>query len=131
MLRGLKTMTAETNRSSDLVADLRSYTLLWGLPAVAMLAALFLSHPAKTLVWIATLVWMGLACLVNARRCGRTHCYFTGPFFLAMTVPVFLHSYALMPLGPEGWKWLGIVIASGAAGIWFLSERFWATYRTK
>jgi len=25
---------------------------------------------------------MGGACLVNAVRCGRLHCYVTGPFFL-------------------------------------------------
>jgi hypothetical protein len=29
---------------------------------------------------------MGVACIVNALRCGRVHCYLTGPFFLLMAV---------------------------------------------
>jgi hypothetical protein len=31
---------------------------------------------------------MGTACILNARRSGRTHCRFTGPYYLAMTAPV-------------------------------------------
>jgi len=27
---------------------------------------------------------MGTACILNARRCGRTHCRYTGPYYLAM-----------------------------------------------
>ena len=103
--------------------------LAWGLPIAAMVLAVFLGPVGKTLVWVAALTWMGAACLMNARRCGRTHCYYTGPFFLLMTIPVALHGFAIVPFGPDGWRWLGIAIAVGAGGIWVLTEKAWGRYR--
>jgi Ca2+/Na+ antiporter len=47
-------------------------------------------------VWIIALIWMGSACILNARRCGRTHCRYTGPYYLVMIVPVLLLA--------AGWK---------------------------
>jgi hypothetical protein len=57
---------------------------VWGMPAAAMLLALLFEPKMRGIIWIAMLLWMGAACLVNARRCDRTHCRYTGPFFLAM-----------------------------------------------
>jgi len=112
----------------DWVGDYKTYILFWGLPVIAMIGAISVAHPAKTLIWIAALVWMGLACAYNARRCGRTHCYYTGPFFLIMTIPVALHGFQILWLGVEGWKWLGIVIGVGAAGLWCFTEKLWGKY---
>jgi hypothetical protein len=55
--------------------------LTWGMPA-----ALLIISPAQyfVIVWPTLLTFMGVACLLNARRCGRIHCYFTGPFFLLL-----------------------------------------------
>jgi len=36
---------------------------------------------------------MGLACIANARRCGRVHCYFTGPLFLLSAVLSAVHGW--------------------------------------
>ena len=36
------------------------------------------------IVWPTVLTSMGVACFLNARRCGRIHCYFTGPLFLVL-----------------------------------------------
>lgn len=114
----------------DLAGNLRTLLLVWGVPIAAMLGAIALAHPAKTLIWVAALAWMGVACLANARRCGRTHCWFTGPYFLIMTVPVFLHGYGIVPLGADGWMWLGIAVGGGGGGLWCLSEKIWGRYRT-
>ena len=65
---------------------------------------------------------MGAACLANARRCGRTHCHLTGPFFLVMATAVLSYRVGLLPLGPHGWIWLGVAIAAGTALLWFVSE---------
>jgi len=53
-----------------------------------MLVALFLSVPVRAVAWTVALIWMGSACILNARQCGRTHCPYTGPYYLAMIIPV-------------------------------------------
>jgi hypothetical protein len=66
---------------------------------------------------------MGAACLLNARRCGRKHCFYTGPFFLLMTVPVLLHGYGWVGIGADGWRWLGLAIGIGAVAITAVTEK--------
>jgi hypothetical protein len=112
----------------DWAGDHRSYALVWGLPTAALIGAIFVDPPAKTMIWTGALLLMGGACLANAHRCGRTHCYFTGPFFLIMAVVVLLHGSAAVWLGPAGWQWLGLTIAVGAAALWWLPERLWGKF---
>ncbi len=113
----------------DWVSGPASYVLAWGLPSAAMVAAIWAAPGLRAVVWAAALVWMGTACLVNARRCGRVHCRFTGPFFLVMALVVALHGLGAIPFGPRGWAWIGIAIALGTAAIWILSERLMGRYR--
>jgi len=101
---------------------------VWGLPTVAMLLALLLGPIWRAVVWIAMLAWMGAACVTNARRCGRTHRRYTGPFFLGMGGLVAAHIAGLLPLGREPWLVFAIVIAGGNALIWWGSERVYGTY---
>src|SRR5215831_18054176 len=65
----------------DWAANWLALAALWGLPTVAMLLALLRDPIWRAVVWIAMLASMGAACVINARRCGRTHCRYTGPFF--------------------------------------------------
>ena len=74
--------------SRDWLGNVRTNMLAWWVPHAAMLAALFLRVPVRAVVWIVALIWMGSACTLNARQCGRTHCRYTGPYYLAMIVPV-------------------------------------------
>lgn len=114
---------SDPSPSRDLAATPLGFALHWGPPILAMLAAITLAHPLKTWVWVAALVWMGGLCLWNARRCGRRHCFWTGPFFLTMTLPVLAYGYAILPLGPDGWKWLGMSIGLGAIVLTAITER--------
>lgn len=113
----------------DLLGSASSTVLAWWLPLGAMILAIPLPDGLKTGIWLLALVWMGGACLFNSRRCGRVHCRYTGPFLLAMTLPVLAHGTGLMPLGDEGWLWLGVTIGGGMAAIWGLSERIMGRYR--
>jgi hypothetical protein len=71
---------------------------------------------------------MGVACLANARRCGRTHCRYTGPFFFGMAAMVFAYATEILQLGSHPWLVLGLIAAVGNAIIWWWSERVLGTY---
>ncbi len=115
--------------TNDLLGTLRNSVLAWWLPFGAMLLAIPLPDGVKTAIWVVALAWMGGACVVNARRCGRVHCRYTGPFLLAMILPVLGHGTGLVPLGESGWLWLGLATGGGMAAIWWGSERLLGRYR--
>lgn len=101
---------------------------LWGIPAAGMLAATLLEPGLRTLVWSAALTWMGGACVMNARRCGRTHCRFTGPFYLLMAGLVVAYAAGALPIGDHGWAVLGTATIIGSAVLWWGSERIWGVF---
>lgn len=45
------------------------------------------------------IVRMGVACLVNARCCGRLHCFVTGPLFQIASVATALDAFAIVHVG--------------------------------
>jgi len=93
-----------------------------------MLAAFGLEPTWRAWVWTAMLAAMGVACLVNARRCGRIHCRVTGPFLLLMAAAVVGYAAGVLPLGPHAWPLLGAMMAVGFAGAWWGSERLWGAF---
>ncbi len=46
--------------------------------------------------------WMGIACLMNAKRCKRRHCYYSGPTFIAGGVSILLVGFRVVSLGSDG-----------------------------
>jgi hypothetical protein len=113
---------------TDWVGDWRKLAAVWGLPAAAMVAAAYADPLTRTVVWTVALVWMGGACLANAWRCNRTHCRYTGPFFLVMAALVVADAAGALPLGLHGWAILGGTVAVGNAIIWGVSKRIFGRY---
>jgi hypothetical protein len=72
---------------------------------------------------------MGVACLLNALRCGRIHCLFTGPFFIIGAICSLGYGLGLLPLGPSGWKWIGDVTIIGAIALCCVPELVFGRYR--
>jgi hypothetical protein len=99
----------------------------WG-PTAVIVAGLLASAPLRAGIWVIALAWMGIACLLNARQCDRTHCRYTGPYYLAMVVPVAIVGMGLIPLGPYGWALLGLLILGGSYVIWWMTERAWGKF---
>jgi hypothetical protein len=112
----------------DWAGDWRSFGVFWGLPAAVMVAAALLDPALRGAVWTAMLLWMGGACVANARRCGRTHCRFTGPFLLLMAGLVAGHALGLLPLGGNGWSLLAAAIVLGSGVLWLASEQIWGRF---
>ncbi len=89
-------------RQRDRVAGIGSCTLAWGLPVAALVTAVFMPVSTRPFVWAGVLAWIGLACVANALRCRRLHCYLTGPVFPLMAAAGLLHGLEIPCLGPYG-----------------------------
>jgi hypothetical protein len=116
------------NISRDWLSTQRASWLAWWIPKSAILASLFAPVPLRTAVWVIALGWMGAACIMNARRCNRTHCRYTGPYYIAMTVPVMALGAGLVTVGILGWIYLGAIILGGAGLMWWATERAWGKF---
>ena len=112
----------------DWSSNLRSYALAWGLPHIALVLGFLVPSTPRAVIWSTALAWMGVACIVNARRCGRTHCRYTGPFYLAMIAPVIVLGSGLVSAGLYGWLLVGAVIMVSGKLVWWLTEREWGKY---
>lgn len=119
---------ARSSRSKDLASGLVTYGIVWGVPIAAIAAALFLDVYWRMIIWTGALLWMGLACILNARRCGRTHCKFTGPFYAAMVIPVLALGNTMYASSIFAWMALGAFIVFGSKVIWWATERAWGKY---
>jgi hypothetical protein len=114
--------------SRDWLGRTGTNLIAWWIPQGAILAGLLVPVPARTAIWVAALVWMGTACLLNARRCNRTHCRYTGPYYLAMIVPVLALGSGLVAAGFYVWLTWGCVILLGSKLIWWATERAWGKF---
>ncbi len=56
--------------------------LWWCLPIVVGIASGSLGLRENAAVWAVAFTWMAAGCFLNALRCHRLHCYFSGPVFL-------------------------------------------------
>ena len=118
----------ETDTSRDWLSSRRTNLLAWWIPLAIMLAGLFFPVSLQTGAWLIALAWMGAACILNARRCNRTHCRYTGPYFLLMVVPVIALGTRFVSFGMVGWVCLGVIILGGAGLIWWATERVWGKF---
>lgn len=97
--------------------------------AIGVTALHSFSNLLRTVVWTLALVVMGVACLVNASRCGRLHCYLTGPFFLLTAVITLLFGLGILHLGRNGWGLISAILVIGAVALSCLPEMFLGKYR--
>lgn len=115
--------------SRDWLGSTRASLLAWWIPYVAILAGLLAPVRARAAIWIIALIWMGGACILNARRCGRTHCRYTGPYYLVMIFPVLALGAGIFRAGFYEWIALGAFIVAGSKLIWWATERAWGEFQ--
>jgi hypothetical protein len=112
----------------DWLSSPRTNALAWWIPKGAIVAALLIPPPARTGMWIIALIWMGIACILNSRRCGRTHCRYTGPYYLAMIAPVLVLASGVISVNFYAWLALAVLILGGSMIIWWATERTWGRF---
>jgi hypothetical protein len=90
----------------DLVAKPLSFMRAWGFPLLVLFSLNFatgvLPYSVIVVIMSGVFVWMGLGCVLNARRCRRRHCYYSGPIFLIGAVVVLLVGFNIISLGRDG-----------------------------
>ena len=61
-------------------------------------------------------------------RCGRRHCFYTGPFFLVMALGSLVYGFGVLPMGSSGCAMIGVTTLVGAIVLTYLPERIWGKY---
>jgi hypothetical protein len=105
--------------------------LFWGAPLAWMVlaqvanAVLRLSFEQFGFLLVLGTAWFGASCLVNALRCGRTHCWVDGVFLPALAVVGALNLASLVGLSWTTYlsAFWGILVAS------FVAECVLGSYR--
>lgn len=125
--------TATTCKSRDILSSRWRVFILYWLPTIAIVVAGVpaFSSSWRTAVWTVTLATMGMACLVNALRCGRLHCFLTRPFFFLMSLVALSYGLGILHLGGNVWNLLGMIALIGTIALWSLPEKFLGKYRQR
>lgn len=103
--------------------------LIWCVPIAILVGSSWIGGRYLVIVWPTLLTWMGAACLLNARRCRRLHCYLTGPYFLVLALTALLYGIGVVPLGPRGWSMLSVALIIGAPFLIYVPELAYGRYR--
>jgi hypothetical protein len=127
---GLVFMACGTEKSDLLSRPFLSF-ILFCLPAIAIVASGYQHVPWawRTGIWTVALIVMGTACIANAARCRRMHCYVTGPFFLLMALGTLFYGAGVIHLGANGWNLIGMTTLIGAIILTCLPDLLFGKYR--
>lgn len=119
--------------SLDLLSDRFATIAIYWFPVALLVASGFfaVSNTLRTVIWAVALTTTGVGCVVNALRCGRVHCYATGPFFLLMAAVAVLYGFGVAAPGPRGWNTIALVTLVGGIGLYYLPELFFGRYRRR
>lgn len=123
-------IVSDSGPEADWVQQRLPSLLLWKLPIALLVASALvpLEPVVRGLLWAAAFATMGLGCVRNALRCGRLHCYFTGPLFLGLGAVSWLQGIGTLDLGKHAWSWIGGFALVGAVGLHVIPERVWGKY---
>ncbi len=116
---------------SDLTGRKVARLVLWQLPLMVFVAGVFVGPLWRTMLWTGALTVAGTACVANAARCGRLHCYFTGPFYLPGASITLIYGLGILPLGPGRWGWIGLAVAAGSRVFAYVPEWIGGKYITR
>jgi hypothetical protein len=125
----LMSIDAETCARKDLAGGTGSFIAIWIAPVIAAAALSLPVFPAwaPDAAWAMAFAWMGAACLLNARRCGRLHCYFSGPILLLGAASIAGIGFAGLDLGPAALP-LTVVVTLTLAALTYALELIWGRY---
>lgn len=95
----MDTSTRSSECSPSDLTGRRAAWFVWYLPILLVIVGGSWSR-GRVWLWVPAFIVMGVGCLANAARCGRTHCYVTAPLFLLAAVFVALSGLGVVLLHP-------------------------------
>ena len=122
----------EACRAEDISRGRQSF-LFWGVPiGIDVLVSIvqnlgWLSLTIAGILWTMATAWMGLSCVINARRCSRVHCAIAGALLLPLSVVGAANVLGLISIGWDifgiywGAFWVIVAVA-------FITEFLWKPY---
>lgn len=113
----------DPKNARDLTASPAAW-LFWYGPIAVIIAGSFWTA-GRNWLWAGAFAVMGIGCLVNASRCQRLHCYFTGPLFLAAAGYAIAAQFRLVSLRVD----LFLLIVLGLACAFQCAEKPFGRYR--
>jgi len=115
--------------NNDLVEKFIPFWVLWGGPIAIILSLNLMRPPIEWSTGILAIgfAWMGVGCVINARRCHRRHCYYASPILLIGAILTLLVGFDYVDLGSGGlmyitWGTFALVMLT------FLSEKMFGKY---
>ena len=119
---------AESAKSRDWVRQPIGIIFWWGIPIGLGVSTNFWHLPLADTAsaWAIALAWMGTGCALNALRCGRRHCFISGPVLWLGAIATGLVALGIL----SGRNALGEAVNGTIvlAALSFLSEWFWGLY---
>jgi len=121
----------ESPNARDILQSRGATAAFYGLPVLAIVASGFLASGSlwRPIIWVVALTTMGLACTVNALRCGRVHCYITGPLFFLGALVALLDALAIVRLTRTGWSLLSGALIVATLVAYYVIEPALGRYR--
>lgn len=107
----------------------RKLPLIWCVPLLGLAVSLRFGELLRDAAWPTVLVWMGIACLLSARRCRRLHCFLTAPLLLLLAGVALLFSVGVVSVGAHGCSVLSVILVV-APILYVVPEWRWGKYRT-
>lgn len=121
-------------KRADDTRRLPVFLLKYGIPLLVLVSTQWWSEylAANTLIiamiWVAGLTVMGLGCLANARRCGRVHCHFTGPYMLVFAIAFLLYGSEIYQPAWVNISTLANAALWGTGLLWVVTELIFGKY---
>lgn len=98
-----RTPMPDTQELKDYSRRPLPFMIAWGLPILLLVSVNVLEEflPAAPIILIiaGSYAWMGVGCVINALRCGRLHCYISGPALLIGGTLILLVGFSVLDLG--------------------------------
>lgn len=114
-----------SGQQADLARGWRG-RVIWGVPWILLIVGAYWNALLYWL-WIPGFVMAGAACAWNARRCGRLHCYVTGPLYLLAAACLACAAAGFIELRPGPF----LVVVVGISLLAQLAERPFGRYRRR